>query len=120
MTAPQMQRIVQAYSHFKPRVLHHGGCKGADKQAGDLADERGIWVEVHLPTTYTAKALLARNRVIVARCAHLLATPRGYHEVLRSGTWATIRYARQAHKPIWIIFPDGTVKEEVNEAHQAD
>jgi hypothetical protein len=39
-----------------------------------------------------------------------LACPRGYTEELRSGTWATIRYARKTGVPYVIIFPDRTVE----------
>ena len=27
---------------------------------------------------------------------------------LRSGTWTTIRYARDAKRPLWIVLPNGT------------
>jgi hypothetical protein len=52
---------------------------------------------------------LARNLIIVQRCDHLLATPDSREEKLRSGTWATIRYARKAGKPHTIIWPDGEI-----------
>lgn len=55
---------------------------------------------------------LARNREIVARCDHLLACPAEPDEQIRSGTWATVRYARAAVKPITLLLPDGTVREE--------
>jgi hypothetical protein len=55
---------------------------------------------------------LFRNKEIAERCDHLLACPAEDIEQLRSGTWATVRYARKAKKPITFIFPDGTVKEE--------
>jgi hypothetical protein len=53
---------------------------------------------------------LARNHTIVQRCDHLLATPATFKEHLRSGTWATIRYARKAGKAITIIRPDGKIE----------
>jgi hypothetical protein len=53
---------------------------------------------------------LARNLTIVQRCDHLLATPDSHEEKLRSGTWATIRYARKAGKPHTIIWPDGEIQ----------
>jgi hypothetical protein len=53
---------------------------------------------------------LARNLTIVQRCDHLLATPDSREERLRSGTWATIRYARKAGKPHTIIWPDGEIQ----------
>ncbi len=55
---------------------------------------------------------LKRNRVIANECHRLLAAPGEYAMQLRSGTWATVRYARAAGKPVMLILPDGTVKEE--------
>ena len=34
------------------------------------------------------------------------------NEILRSGTWATIRYARKKSKKVMLIFPDGTMTKE--------
>jgi hypothetical protein len=34
------------------------------------------------------------------------------NEVVRSGTWATVRYARNWEKPITLLMPDGTIKQE--------
>lgn len=55
---------------------------------------------------------LVRNRIMTRRCDHLLACPAEATEQRRSGTWATVRYARAAGKPITIIAPDGTILEE--------
>jgi hypothetical protein len=55
---------------------------------------------------------LIRNRLIAARCDALLATPAEPDEVLRSGTWSTIRYARKEGKPITLILPSGEIREE--------
>jgi hypothetical protein len=53
---------------------------------------------------------LERNKLIVARCDLLLATPETQQEVLRSGTWATIRAARRNSKSHTIVFPDGALQ----------
>ncbi len=58
------------------------------------------------PTGY-----LARNKDIVDATDMLIACP-GAVEVLRSGTWSTIRYARDKKKPLMIIWPDGKFKTE--------
>ena len=42
----------------------------------------------------------------------LIAAPGGFVEERRSGTWATIRYARQAGRRIWVVKPDGSVSFE--------
>ena len=54
-----------------------------------------------------AKPPLDRNHDIVERCDLLIATPHTVEEQLRSGTWATIRYARKVHRPHYIIRPCG-------------
>jgi hypothetical protein len=46
---------------------------------------------------------LARNTCIVLNCEHLIAAPKEDSEVLRSGTWSTIRRARKEHKPLIIL-----------------
>jgi len=38
----------------------------------------------------------------------LWAIPGEFKEVLRSGTWSTIRYARKKGKKVLIIWPDGS------------
>jgi hypothetical protein len=42
----------------------------------------------------------------------LIATPSTDDEQLRSGTWATVRYARKAKKRIKLIFPNEKIMEE--------
>ena len=46
---------------------------------------------------------LQRNHNIVNECDMLVAFPSTSNEVLRSGTWSTIRYAKKAKKPVEII-----------------
>ena len=41
----------------------------------------------------------------------VIAAPREYEEVLRSGTWATVRYTRHSFKRLIIVRPDGTIRE---------
>jgi hypothetical protein len=38
----------------------------------------------------------------------LIAFPTSKKEILRSGTWACIRYAKKQKKDIFIIYTDGT------------
>lgn len=65
-----------------------------------------------LRSVLTAAPPLARNRLIIGAADRLLACPATPDEVLRSGTWSTIRYARQAGKSVTLVLPDGTVREE--------
>jgi hypothetical protein len=104
--------------------LHHGDCIGADAEAHDIADECGYAIILHPPTNYSKRAwceapkhmmrpekpYLDRNRDIVRETASLIAAPAEPEEQLRSGTWSTVRFARKAGKPVFVILPDGTVQ----------
>lgn len=57
--------------------------------------DRFVWHEVFPP--------LVRNRDIVRDVEVLIAAPRHDREEKRSGTWATVRYARQARKPVVML-----------------
>ena len=57
------------------------------------------------------KPYLERNKDIVDETGLLIATPKG-EEIVRSGTWSTIRYARKNHKKIIIIMPNGNLRFE--------
>ena len=99
--------------------FHHGDCEGADKEAHDMAVYLGVYVVVHPPENSLKRAwcsgnreekplhYLKRNTKIVKACDMLIATPKEQEEVLRSGTWATIRRARKQNKPYLIICPEG-------------
>jgi|GEM_PF-460727 len=99
---------------------HHGDCIGADAEFHELCLLQKIPVHIHPPTndnnrsfcqgaSFIAKekAYLQRNRDIVHSADLLVATPPGSKEVQRSGIWASIRYARKAHKLILMIPPNG-------------
>lgn len=61
----------------------------------------------------TPLPFLVRNHAIVDEGVDgLIAAPSGWVEEQRSGTWATVRYARKLGRRIWIVLPDGRVKEE--------
>lgn len=113
---------------------HHGCCVGADAEFHALADRAGNRIVLHPPILQQHRAMLA------TRCAELIEmVPRDYldrdyeiakanilvacpkeetGEEVRSGTWATVRYARQlrarstAPKTIYIIRPSGRIEEE--------
>lgn len=97
-------------------VLHHGDCIGADAEAHELV--KGARIVIHPPEDdrYRAfcaeasrvlptKPYLERNHDIVDACDILIAAPRTEQEERRSGTWATIRYARTRGKPVIIANP---------------
>jgi predicted Rossmann fold nucleotide-binding protein DprA/Smf involved in DNA uptake len=108
-------------------LLLHGACVGADEAAAVIACGLAYHVRAmpctfrnmqsrvsleHSDEVFDEQAPMVRNRAIVAECSVLVACPRGMHERQRSGTWATVRYARKAGKPIVIVWPDGSVTEE--------
>jgi hypothetical protein len=67
---------------------------------------------------WPAKPPLERNHDIVDQADVMIATPRTMQEEQRSGTWATIRYARKKGRELHIIWPDGTIAEEnLKDAH---
>jgi hypothetical protein len=94
------ERQSAALVHLLARTttLHHGGAIGADQQAEIIARQLGIATIVHLPAGTRSTDYLARNREIVDVSAELFAAPDG-PERMRSGTWATVRYARKQQRP---------------------
>ena len=105
---------------------HHGDCIGADITFHILVEDTrpDVAIHRHMPenTTkqakystcnvlpyvdYEPKPYLERNHDIVDACDVLIACPRTLEEELRSGTWATVRYARNTGKPVAIIWKDG-------------
>lgn len=88
----------------------------------DLAHLTGLIVVGHPPLNESKRAhnkftsvwceprpFIVRNHDIVDLTDWLLATPKG-DEVVRSGTWATVRYARRIDHPVVIVYPDGSVE----------
>ena len=97
--------------------FHHGDCVGADKEAHEIASALGYKVVVHPPRRAILRAFCAgdvilperdylqRNRDVVDSTDILIAAPKSGTEVLRSGTWSTVRYARRKGKQIIILEP---------------
>lgn len=106
--------------------FHQGCCVGADEQAVLAMLDLGfpgdkIWA--HLPENKSKifkfhkglenirivqpKPYLERNKNIVERSDVLLAAPESGTEILRSGTWSTVRAGRVKKMPIKIILPSG-------------
>lgn len=104
--------------------VHHGDCVGADTDFHNIALEHGLSIHIHPPKyssnrefnkdydkIYGEKDYLKRNRDIVNDTDLLLGFPNGYTNVLRSGTWSTIRYAKKVGKHVIIVYPDGSTNE---------
>lgn len=105
--------------------FHHGDCIGADAQAHDIVESISVLEELRVqmiihPPTNPAKRAFKKGRVllpkewmdwnpdIVDASTIMIVTPKEYIEQIRSGTWATIRYARRSKKTCYVIWPDGT------------
>lgn len=102
--------------------FHHGDCIGADAEAHDIAvDVCELEPVIHPPSNPRKRAwkkaarimpvrpYLERNHDIVDAADELIATPGEDIEQMRSGTWATVRYARKRGKMVTIIYPDGSI-----------
>ena len=124
MTIPQHEALVKIFlSNYKLRdevVLHHGMCIGADLEAHRLAKIFDFGCVGHPPTDTSLMAeisdlnkrlppkyYLDRNQDIVNDTSTLIATPKEFEEVRRSGTWATIRYGARQKKHVVVINPAG-------------
>lgn len=111
-------RLAELQAEHGEVVFHYGQAVGADAVAGAIAHALG-WRVVSHPSDRAAatatvvpgaevrepKPPLVRNRDIVHESDVLLATPRTVEEELRSGTWATIRYALRVGVPVELIYP---------------
>jgi hypothetical protein len=123
MTDHQKKLVHKALDSFRHiHKVHHGDCVGADAEFHEISRALGIAVHIHPPTKNGKRAFCAhadivrpvqdylkRNRDIVDSCSVLLAAPNADKEKLRSGTWATVRYARKLGKKIFILLPAGEI-----------
>jgi hypothetical protein len=99
--------------------FHHGDCMGSDDTADTIIKDHfpTIKVVVHPPKESKFRAFclgslikppkeyLDRNKDIVNESDILIAAPKEQEEVMRSGTWSTIRYAKKQSKPVIILLP---------------
>lgn len=117
----EFTRLYVVYSYDFPCLgFHYGDCVGADEQAFDIVtvitpnavtwshppidSKKRAWTKAdHI---LDPKPYLERNHDIVDVSHMLIACPKGPEE-LRSGTWATVRYARKKDLSLLIIQPDG-------------
>lgn len=117
VTIEQARALWAFLNRSDPEEFHHGDCIGADEVAHYIAKSLGIYVVGHPPTNPKKRAFcdcdewrdpkpyLDRNHDIVNETVAMVATPKSREEELRSGTWATIRYARKLGTPIEVIYP---------------
>lgn len=107
---------------YYPNAFVHGDCIGADEQAYNTAKVLRYTTICCPPINPAKRAFtendysiepmeyLERNKQIVYLSRLLIATPKGFKEELRSGTWSTVRFAKNYHDTRYIIIvkPDGT------------
>lgn len=133
MTPEQLTEVdVLLFNNLPTSVAHHGDCIGADAQFHHLSRLNGLELHGHPPLNPSKRAFcefysteeveeekdyLERDHDIVDQVDWMIACPRGFQEELRSGTWATIRYARKVKKPGYIIWPDGKVT-DINDSYR--
>lgn len=128
MTNLQKAVVIDLLFKTQTEVAHHGGCIGADIDfdeicwtfrprsiitvihPSNLRNQQGRWRIASY--AYPEKPPLDRNKDIVNESDFLIATPKEYKEILRSGTWATIRYARKQKKPLYTIYPNGSIQSQ--------
>lgn len=115
----EMTKIIVEY--LKPSELHHGDCVGADKDCNDIVmnvlqncerishpgNISHLTAHCIVDKRLPIKKCLVRNRDIVKESDILIACPPTNEEIVRSGTWATIRNARKKGIPICIITKEG-------------
>lgn len=125
MTLQQQEVINSLLYEFAPSQAHHGDCEGADSDFHEIvrAYHSSVMIIGHPPINQKARAFKTcdvlreakdfhvRDKDIVYESQLLLACPKG-SEYNRSGTWTTIRFARNRPSPIKIVWPDGHVTEE--------
>src|SRR5262245_59641213 len=122
MSDQQRNRITDILTVLQPQIIMNGCCEGADRDIWEICrnwtiefefhpsnPEQMAWARAHAhkyEAINTIRLPLSRNRVMVRKGVRgLIATPSQNMEILRSGTWATIREARKIGRPIWIITP---------------
>lgn len=131
MTDPQKRQLMLVLKEYSGQ-FHHGDCLGADEQANDMAvnsvrpiatNTPRYHIVIHPPSDDKIRAYcnpegceirlekpyITRNHEMIDETDRLIATPKTVQEELMgSGTWATIRYARKLKRPVMVIFPDGS------------
>jgi len=133
-TIGQIAAVETLLVSYQPTSVHHGDCVGADEWFHEtviascrkhkslihihppIDPKYRAWCEklgsrdrmvIHEPLPY-----LKRNQRIVDFSHVLVACPSTNKEVVRSGTWATVRRARDKGIRIHIVYLNGNIKLE--------
>ena len=120
LSVVQIVELSKFLDHPSYTEFHHGDCIGADEMAHDIAKHALLRIVIHPPENDRLRAFckvsehghihiprdyLERNHKIVDDTELLVACPAQMREEKRSGTWATVRYARSQGKKVIILWP---------------
>ena len=115
MSDKQKSQLESALLNLSIQDFHHGDCIGADEEAQRIVGGVVDKIVIHPPLNTSKRAwcrgnvtlhsrdYIERNHDIVDSCDLLIAAPESDREVLRSGIWATVRYARKKGIPIMLL-----------------
>lgn len=136
VTVAQHDLLITVISELTEMTeAHHGECVGADYTFHSAVSlihpdveinghppendkKRAVYIDLpDVDVRHDPEPYLVRNHNIVDATELLIACPKG-PEVLRSGTWATIRYARKTGKPVAILWGDGKYTYENQSSEQ--
>lgn len=128
MADGQMAALDRVLSTFQPALFVHGDCLGADFNAHRLiltinaSADHQIAINTYPSNLEKTRAYtgeeyevceplppLERNPLIVDAGQLLIACPAGVSELIRSGTWATIRAARRTDRLVIAIDTAGRI-----------
>jgi hypothetical protein len=123
MSVPQHDWCKRLLSDGHPSIFRHGGAYGADTQIHAIRRDSKFAGVTHVwPADPKRRAMflnqrdvkvedvmdpLIRNEEIVRRSTFMIAAPHTQYEIIRSGTWHTIRCAIRHGKPTLILWPNG-------------
>ena len=122
MTAEQKESVSRLIKQLIPRDAIDGDCIGADTDFHNIFKEvMGFYPQLYPANTTMKRAFntsahihepkepLTRNRDIVNDSEFMIATPSGM-EVVRSGTWMTVRYTKKLKKTLYIVWGNGKIQ----------
>jgi len=126
MNATQMTNVINLINKQKPKITKcvHGDCVGADTDFHNIVTKLGLGdlIEIHpctihnkrgynhAPKVYDAIGPLDRNKIMVQRAHLVVGTPGTDTEIIRSGTWHSIRYAKKLGRPLLVLYPSGAIE----------
>lgn len=123
LTDEQKNQIITILDNYDNIIVSHGDCVGSDTDFHNLCENyrnehtyKNIRIDIYPPNNPTLRAFnrgdilmdekpyLQRNADIVKNSMILIACPIDKNnEVIRSGTWSTIRKARKSKRLIHIL-----------------